>query len=387
MRLGSIGGYPWARYFAKSDVLDSLGTQCPSIQEFVCAYRVDSDAISELVCGWKELLCLETGVLNTRSLCHLTSLPSLKSLRFRPPNDFDDTQPKSNSTAIFTSQLDDVCITAPVPQFFTRYLRNVRFLSCRSVVLLAGRCDLELSYYDPLMDIPNLRHESQEVHDLMVSLSQCFSPALEEISFDFGFLYEDGCPLSLDFDAVVPLLLFSRLTKLDLDWFSTLSINDSELKNMAQSWPQLEELSLGTATGEWPVYPPILTFVGLVHLIRYCRRLRYIAISFCAGSIDVECESFTKTIPNEKITHIGVGISPIVNPMVVACQLHALLPNLSYVQTDPDTSPLPHEFQQMKDNWKKVVGFLEVLVTGARMRDRMNQARAAFCRPKELQLE
>lgn len=355
MKLGSSNSWSTPSS-AKSALLASLGAQCPSIREFVCVYYGYSPAISNSVCSWRELFHLRTSVLNTRSLRHLTSLPSLKFLHFMI-NDFED--PTSHSTATFASQLEQVYIGAPIPHLFARRLRNLRFLSCRSVILSVGEDEMDPKYPPAWLD----------TLDLMVSFSQCFSPALEHISFAFGyFCREAECfPLVLAFGAVAPLLSFSRLTTLDLNWFFTSTIDDDALKIMAQSWPQLEEFRFGVAAEEH--VSPCLTFKGFVHLVQLCPHLREIAMPFCASPMDIACEPFSTTIPNEKITEIAVGISPIANPITVACQLHTLLPKLTYVDARQYLGfSLPHQFQYIRDDWERVVDSLELLVAGAQTR-------------------
>src|SRR5205807_682926 len=109
----------------------------------------------------QELFHLEMGVLNTQSLRHLASLPSLKSLCFRTGYS-DGTQ--SYSTPTFFSRLDEVSITAPAPFLFNQCLRDVRFLSCRSVVLCVWRSDdLEFTYNQ--REIPRPPYVSLNIPD------------------------------------------------------------------------------------------------------------------------------------------------------------------------------------------------------------------------------
>ncbi|KAG1783223.1 hypothetical protein EV702DRAFT_247715 [Suillus placidus] len=367
LKLGSVCMPKWTPSFAKSALLASLGVRCPSIQDFSCFNCDDSqgssDVICEAVCGWQKLCQLRTGVLNTQALLHLASLSSLKSLHFRTC-DFNDMQ--SNSTPTFTYQLNDMSIAASSPSALTRHLRNLRFLSCRSVMLFVDENDVELPY-DPL-----------ELPELIISLSERFFPALERLVIDFGF--EHKCLARTDhrfahtFDVVAPLLSLSHLKILDIPWFCTSAIDDNSLKRMAQSWPQLEEFHFGGGTC-WLV-PPSLTFIGLVHLIQHCRRLRSIEMTFHASSIDTNSELFSKIIPNTHITSIDVGLSPIADPLAVACQLHTLLPNLTNIDCVlwldhlPDLPPI---FDHLGDEWDRVNGFLEVLTTGAEMRKKIDQ--------------
>ncbi|KAG2048774.1 hypothetical protein BDR06DRAFT_962231 [Suillus hirtellus] len=366
----STSGIFWVPSFAKSALLTSLGARCPSIREFKCVYQSDSednsDIISDAVCGSRELFHLETGVLNTQALYHLASLPSLKSLYFRTYN-IDSTQTDGPE---FISQINLVHIAAPSLFALAHCLRNIRFLCCRSVAL-----DIDLNPwgapYDPLV-----------VPEFIISFSKHFSPALEHLSVRFEpplFSLEDEDILAdshfaLAFDVIAPLLSLSRLTKVDLDWICASAIDDASLKRMAQSWPLLQEFYFGSGC-RWLV-PPSLTFIGFIYLIQHCPALRTIDMTFCACSVDTDSEPFTKTIPNENITNIFVGMSPIVDPVAVACQLHTLVPNLSGVDRfGPllDVDPTS-QFQNIDEGWAKVDEFLMVLNTAAKMRKSVDQA-------------
>ncbi|KAG1734673.1 uncharacterized protein EDB91DRAFT_1348494 [Suillus paluster] len=350
--------------FAKSALVASLGARCPSIWKLICYFggadsEDSSDAIFEVLCGFQELLHLEIDVPNTRALLHLAaSLSPLKylHLNLREYN-MDEMQP--NSTPAFSSHFDHMHISIPAPSFFHHILRNVRFLSCRSVIVCVDFSGLYIPY-NPL-DIP----------DLIFSFSECFSPALEKIRFDFDYefctIVEEhilaDTSFAFDFDVVAPLLSFSHLTDLDLNWICTSAIDDASLKTMAQSFPQLENFLFGSSA-RW-VIPPSLTFIGLVHLIHHCRRLRSIAMTFCACPVDINSEPFSQTIPNNKITRLFVGVSPIVDPNAVACQLQLLLPKLTLVGFldwldvhFPAEFPAPPPFERFEDEWIKVNKFL-----------------------------
>ncbi|OJA21328.1 hypothetical protein AZE42_08627 [Rhizopogon vesiculosus] len=349
----------------KSALLASLGARCPSIQKLNFAYGTDVegslDAMSEAICGWRNLVYLQTGVLDTRVLAHLASLSSLKSLHFTSYDSVDDTPPDSILT--FISELDELSITAPSYSLLTRCLRNVHFLGCRSAVLSMDDSDSQLPY---VPDIP----------DLFVSLSECFPPALERLSIDVQVDPDDlrYHHFSIDFDVIAPLLSFSCFRKLDLDWLCTTDIDDDALKSMAQSWPQLEIFRFGAATAL--LESPSATFIGFIHLIRYCRHLREIMMSFRACPIDINSEPFSKTIPNEKITYIEVGDSPIVGSIAVACQIHSLLPSLSHVNHGYWVwiwAFKPPSIVALGDEWDRVNQYLRMLTKGAEIREKMGE--------------
>jgi hypothetical protein len=365
IRLGSALCW-WYPSSAKSALLASLGARCPTIRELDCVYRGDnqdsSDALSEAVCGCRKLVRLNTGVLNAQALAHLASLPSLRSLHFRLPYravDHLDTPP--NSIPIFPFKLDELSIDALSHSHLTQCFRNIRFLSCRSVVLFID-CDELGKPYDPL-DIPGL----------VVSFSECFSPILEQLRVEISVGWDDDDDdddyqnildnrrFAFGFNVISPLLPFSRLTKLDLSWFCTSNVDDGGLKHMAQSWPELEEFSLGTLE-RW-VVPPSITFTGLVYLIQHCRHLQLIRIHFSACPIDTDSEPFSTTSPNQMITSMFVGLSPIVDPMTVASQLHTLLPNL--------TDVIRHDWDEVfgpvspfKGEWNSMDVYLRAFIKG-----------------------
>ncbi|OJA18954.1 hypothetical protein AZE42_06037 [Rhizopogon vesiculosus] len=349
----------WDPSFAKSALLASIGARYPSVREFNCTFdsEENSDVLSKAVCDWHELVHLETGVLNTQALAHLASLPSLKSLSFTSYNLAADTQPQS--IPIFTSKLDAVSITVPSHSHLHRCLRNIRFFfSCRTVSLCIG-CDPQ-EFFD-LSNTP----------DLIISFSECFSPVLEQLiveSEDHAYNESlDSQRFAFSFDVIAPLLQFSRLTVLDLTWFCSLDVDDEALKYMAQAWPQLEKVNI--ESGPWhSLALTSRTFTGLVHLIKHCRHLDYIQMRFAACPINTDIEPFSTTTANEDLT-LDVGISPISNPIAVACQLHALLPNMRsvmrYEWNDDDEGRPPFE-----EEWDQVDCYLRVLTESAKIREK-----------------
>ncbi|KAG1850632.1 hypothetical protein DFJ58DRAFT_746451 [Suillus subalutaceus] len=185
--------------------------------------------------------------------------------------------------------------------------------------------------YDPL-DIPGL----------IISLSECFSPALEPLHFHFEFEFFTfiderilaDLSFAVGFDAVAPLLPFICLTNLRLDWICTSAIDDASLKTIAQSWPQLETFLFGNAA-HWDLSTSYI-----------------IGMSFCVCQVDINSELFSRTIPNKNITKLSVGMSPIVDSVTVASQLRRFLPKLTYVNfldwLDDDI-PTPPPFEHLEE--------------------------------------
>jgi hypothetical protein len=358
----------WNASFAKSALLASLGTHCTSIRELDCVYGTgwdrNSDVISEAVCDCRELVRLKTSVLNAHALAHLASLQSLKSLHFSLRYDHPDPDVPPDSIPTFTFKLDEVWISAPTHDNFAQGFRNIRFLSCRSVVLYIDWDDATQPY------------SPRDIPDFIVSFSECFAPALKQLRVEISPGDDKYDPIFNDrsyafgFDVIAPLLPFNCLTELDLDWICTSDVDDEGLKNMVQSWPRLKKFSFGTGV-RWLV-PPSVTFIGLVYLVQHCRDLYSIQMRFAACSIDTDSEPFSSTIPNEKLTTLFVGFSPIVDPMNVACQLHALLPNLTEVTRydwDEFEDPTPPSYVE----WKRVDEYMRVLAKGVELREKIGE--------------
>ncbi|OAX39074.1 hypothetical protein K503DRAFT_113848 [Rhizopogon vinicolor AM-OR11-026] len=231
-------------------------------------------------------------------------------------------------------------------------------MSCRSVVLY-----IDSSSNHPL-----------HILDLTVSFSECFSPLLEQLRVQTKFDNTSESALNdhrfaFGFNIIAPLLQFSRLTKLDLNWLCTSDVDDEVFKDMVQSWPLLQEFCFGSGY-HW-LNPPSLTFIGLVHLIQHCPDLCHVEIRFAACPIDADSEPFSTTLPNERIGHLFVGSSTIVDPTVVACQLHALLPNLTNVICfEWETEQREASF---REEWNRVDEYLRVLTKGAELREKIGE--------------
>ena len=90
---------------------------------------------------------------------------------------------------------------------------------------------------------------------------------------------------------------------------------------------------------------------------------------------------FSETVPNEKITIIFAGGSPIEDTSInVACQLHTLLPKLEAVHCFRNTRKGIKLWSLFEQEWGRVTEFLKVLIGGARMKQEQAHAqRACSC--------
>lgn len=167
----------------------------------------------------------------------------------------------------------------------------------------------------------------------------------------------------LAFGAVAPLLSFSRSTTLDLNWFFTSTIDDDALKIVAQSCgfslrSSALESQLRSMFHFQGICPPCTTLPPLARdrnaLLRIPDGHRMRAILY--------------NHPQRRSPRLQLGSlqSPIQS---LACQLHTLLPKLTYVDARQYLGfPLPHQFQYIRGEWKRVADSLELLVAGAQTR-------------------
>ncbi|KAG1857393.1 hypothetical protein DFJ58DRAFT_913524 [Suillus subalutaceus] len=306
-----------------------------------------------LACG--SFAVLKQGPSVHESFFRLAYLPSLKSLYFRLRT-YDTHEMQSNFTPTISPKLNEVDLTASSQSVVEHFLRNVPLPSCRSAKVYID--------YDDLDDEPEVPYDPLHIPDFVVSLSECFSPALEklhvEFEFDFSTYIGEGIIANrsyvLGFNAVAPLMPFHRLTDLRLDWMCTSAINDASFKTLVQSWPQLEQFHFGGAA-YWLV-PPSMTFTAFVHLIRHCPRLHTVQMSFCATPVDYANDPFFfETIPNEKIITLSVGMSPISDPCAVGYILLRLLPKLGdvdFLGWLDDDIPVQPPFEHLEDGWNAV---------------------------------
>ncbi|KAG1757078.1 hypothetical protein EDB19DRAFT_1822257 [Suillus lakei] len=119
--------------------------------------------------------------------------------------------------------------------------------------------------------------------------------------------------------------------------------------------------------------PTIFTFIGLVRLIRHCRRLHTVGMSFCAYEVDINSEPFSTTIPNDGITKLFVGMSPIIDPIAAAC--HNCIPKWASSTGLMIASPYPRHLNIRRRDELRVEPY-EHLSSFSRLRSHLPRARS-----------
>lgn len=109
-------------------------------------------------------------------------------------------------------------------------------------------------------------------------------------------------------------------------------VNDAFIRDMASSWPRLQELDFG-CTSCWGL-PSRVTLDGLLAFCEFCPDLRVLGITFDATNDDSPLSShneWTKPLQNLHMDSLQVGHSRIGFDQVdaVAAFLHRIYPNLT----------------------------------------------------------
>ncbi|KAG9312666.1 hypothetical protein JVU11DRAFT_7082 [Chiua virens] len=133
--------------------------------------------------------------------------------------------------------------------------------------------------------------------------------------------------MQLSFELLNPLLAFSLRT-LDLNLTNPISLNDGELVQLAQAWPDLEQLNLNQYNVRSPFCLPSLR--GLLLMLARCPKLHTLGLCVDARTIPV-LTAEESAIRNVLIQTLGLSYSPIARPVVegVAHFLLDHLPSLS----------------------------------------------------------
>ncbi|CAA7260332.1 unnamed protein product [Cyclocybe aegerita] len=114
----------------------------------------------------------------------------------------------------------------------------------------------------------------------------------------------------IDSMTLQPLLAFKDLTTISVDLRCTFLLTDAELTFMAEAWPRLQHLQLGSMQG-WGIDTNV-TFVGLLSLLRLCPDLRYLVLPFDARAHEqLDASAIAPECTNTKITYLNVSNAPV----------------------------------------------------------------------------
>ncbi|KAG2063726.1 hypothetical protein BDR04DRAFT_1085111 [Suillus decipiens] len=329
----------------KCVAIASLAPSCPLLEDFLCFGADDSSmqAISEAVLGWKKLEVLEVGPVNEQALMHVASLHTLQSLRFSASSELIP------HVLEFCSPRARIEIVALTPSSLQTFMQNVHF----SIQRLDLRCPL----YDDVFP-----------HLFFTHLKDCVvhpEKLIELLLLPGMTTKEDTNHESIVLTSLMlrPLLSFKGLRQLDLGHSCTAHMDDSFLNELALSCPGLEQLYLGDQKS-WLV-DPLLTFDGVISLLKHCRQLSALGVFFNATLKNYAIHATPVHAVSPKIKTFFVGSSLIYDPVRVAAVLSFLFPSLTHINyCTPDASP--KQLQGRLKKWMSVDTTFETFVSARR---------------------
>lgn len=271
--------------------------------------------LSELVCSLQGLRRLATGPrsLNTSAIRHLASISYLHSLNF-----------PDSATQILRA-------IASLPTHPFKSLRHLEMSGASLSGWPALLARLRPHQLDTVILNFDALPSALETQGFFVALSDTSAqPGLRTLRLNHAWKSQSprvSTQTIIDFGILEPLLAFDNLTSLYIGLVCVVAVDDSQITQMAKSWPKLQNLQLGCHLG-WERHSAV-THRGLLAIVAGCPDLETLGISFDAT--DLKSNSLI-TVPegfiNLKIKYLHVGDSRIVESAGTARFISHLFPKV-----------------------------------------------------------
>lgn len=311
---------------SEQSILSSIPKSCPSVSDFSLAIGSGRSIIeprdtwSVLRC-WSHLTSVRTGTVSEPGILHLSSLPSLRVLKFKlPPTPISATTQTLLRRPVFCA-LQELDVT------------------CKNLFILEAF--LERLTVAPKVLSFTITHGVESVRALPASISHiadgCAHSSLEQLRFCITNRPADRDAL-IEAEAFRPLFAFHNLRKLDFkaDEHCIVRMDDTALLEMARAWPLLEELYINRYCHSSHQVTPD----AFVSLLQHCPRLVSIAVTVDWSTIDVH--SIPPDIPSQGFSHKTLsraffGGSRIDHPISIAVFMSVVAPNINSIEAwDPE---------------------------------------------------
>ncbi|KAF9484315.1 hypothetical protein BDN70DRAFT_928557 [Pholiota conissans] len=175
----------------------------------------------------------------------------------------------------------------------------------------------------------NVYGNEQALRDLIFSIAEHCSPDIfSSIRLETAGMYYQRPSGTLNYRSLRPLFEFTKLRKVDLS-SHTFNLNDAEVKELAMSWPLLEELRAYVLI-EPPSALSRTTLRSLLWFAVYCKNLNHLSFNFNDPDGEFSEEELTMA-SNSPLAELEVGTSTISEPEKVADFFCIVFPNLSYI--------------------------------------------------------
>jgi len=253
--------------------------------------------LSALMCKMSELRGLATGSrsLNLDALRHLASLPRLHKLQISNTSKDILESIRTPHCAVF-SELQQLTLHETDIPSFTRLIARLKPLRLQALTLFIEPNPTAAEIHS-IFSV--LEKSTQHVNLHRVVLKLLWREADNTVPYRRGDSIIDGSILE-------PLLSFRNLTVVELNLPCAFDIGDEQVRAMAEAWPRLRRLQLGSLIGRWEA--PSVTCTGILSLVRNCRELEYLALPFNGSGDSVPLRSsLTPADVNKRITYLHVG--------------------------------------------------------------------------------
>ncbi|KAG2343031.1 hypothetical protein BDR05DRAFT_963419 [Suillus weaverae] len=305
---------------SEQSIMSSIPKSCPSVSDF--SLVIDSgrsirprDTSTLLQC-WSHLTSVRTEMVSEAGILHLSSLPSLRVLKFQlPPTPISAATQKLLQRPAFCA-LQELDVT------------------CKSLVVLEAF--LEKITVAPKVLLFTITHGVDSVRALPASISHiangCAHSSLQAVQFNIINEPVDSNAL-IEAEAFQPLFAFHNLCKLKFQAHGhcIVRMDDAALLEMAKAWPLLEELYIiryGQSSHK-------VTPNAFVSLLQHCPRLVSVSLTIDWSTIDVHaippeipCEGFS----HKALSRVFCAGSRIDYPINIAVFISAIAPNINLIE-------------------------------------------------------
>jgi hypothetical protein len=314
-----------------------IKSRCPSIKRVELHYKNQPgvvQAIPSLILGLGKLESLTLSRLTLLDLIHISTLSTLRHLDVREVEAGNtDSIPSSGQTHLTSLALrimDNLII-------IDRLLSSCRPHQLQKFTLTS------------IISCP-----SSQWRQCFQTLSVYCSTTLETLIIS---------PLEGDVmanDVLAPLVTMQKMKRLWIDCYVK-NLGNHELKQMALTWPHLQELSL-LPEDAFKEFDNEVTLVGILPLLEHCSKLTELRVPM---NVSHNCLRLPDRpwgdICNRNITSIAVGKSVNENPVASAILFFHVLPNLKYINSwEEDDEDYPSD-EGKRYRWGGVCSLMENL--------------------------
>ncbi|KAK7001928.1 hypothetical protein R3P38DRAFT_2795421 [Favolaschia claudopus] len=202
-----------------------------------------------------------------------------------------------------------------------------------------------LTRFEAHFEFPPTTAEYMLIHSLIAERLSAETLNFLQLDASWANRPDDIPPdMLVTFEVMRPLLGFSHLRDVVIHSLGGVVLNDLEIENIAKAWPMLEDLRF---SGDgWRPLPTRITLAGLRTLVRQCRKLRSLWISFDAFIIPPAGADGIPDNERSRLAHLRMDDSiPSSHPEPLAAYLHALFPELQTFEVNVCLT---------QDAWKEV---------------------------------